>query len=1118
MRDLFLTTLNMSLTASVLVLAVLLLRLLLRRAPTWTRVLLWGLVAVRLVFPFSIESPTSVLPDRQPLSTLTEAATPAIPSQGSTAVAPSQPSTDGDFLTEATDVVGSPHIAPATDPVARVLTVGPWVWLAGILAMIGYAAISYLRLRYQVKESIPGQEKARQCDAIATPFILGIIKPTIYLPATIDEGDIAYVLAHEQAHLKRGDHLWKPLGFLLLTIHWFNPLLWLAYILLCRDIELACDERVLKELGEDNKKPYATALVNCSIPRRQLAACPLAFGEGSVKQRVGHVLNYKKPAFWVILAAVVACVITAACLLTDPVNPGQNQLKSDPVLATYEEISATVFGTDIYRRQITEITLLDSLSSAPDNAVDVSANEDGSVKLWFREDYESEVAHYTSSTETLYHMYLAADGNITAPSDCNFLFAYYYNITAIRDLSLLDTRYTRNMMSMFDSCHSLYDLNVSHLSTRRVTTMRSMFAGCWSLSVSDYVWGFDTRNVVDMKNMFMECRVAGRFDLTGWDTGKVTDMSGMFSYCDELRGVDMTGLDTRQVTDMAYMFVRCQKLSELRLNGLDTGAVKSMAYMFSECSSLTELDISHFDMRQVEDAAWMLSFCPYANLFRLPDLGELDIQELYGANFRPSGTYKGQIISMEYIKTDIVYPWDVRNIRFHNGYAVYYDYGTTDNHYDGSTGGGYLPGWNVMDSDGNRLFEQSFQELTNFNSDGLAMAYPHVGDECWVINAHGEVLSSHLAADYPYGGGVYPISGIPTDSDTEGIPMEGIAGGTSDPYKGLVAFVKDGRLGIADENGNIIISPTFAVDFSAMTEHLSLHEDIVVVEAFDHVDYSPLVLVKIRRALPAYEADSLTSLTSIRSQLAAQDKDAAILFLGDFDSYETCIDDLQTSYHSRIHTYLRDITATQFVEAPGKQVYAIVPRDADTAVTVYERTEASGTTQKGRLLYDGTPGLPVLVRCNQSDRLPNVDIHLLRNGEETAVFSPSRNIPDGHLELVGTHTERVEDWTVTFTPSDTYTHGQGLDTATVTLLPGNRFQMVVSPLGSYLPIGSYTEIDDVLVLSTDDGAYHYTFRRQTDGLVFDAAHSSPLPEHVFSSSPIRSSISDGAVFTKNEAD
>ncbi len=341
MTDVFLTVLNMSLTAGFLVLAVLLLRLLLRRAPKWINLLLWGLVAVRLLCPVTFESNLSLVPDSRPMDNVVGIVTPP-----STPSAPSSPSVDTDTsAVTIPDGEGTGSLAPtpgdSVDPIQIVAAVAANVWVLGMLVMAVYAVVSYAKIKRQVREAIPGEGNIRLCERLATSFILGVIKPKIYLPATLDGEDAAYVIAHEQAHLKRGDHLWKPLGYLLLTVHWFNPLLWVAYILLCRDIELACDEKVLAGLGKERKKDYATALVNCSVPRRQIAACPLAFGEVSVKKRVLGVLSYKKPAFWVVLAAVLACAVAAVCLLTT--RPGN---KSDKPTEEDAAFVATL-GTDV---------------------------------------------------------------------------------------------------------------------------------------------------------------------------------------------------------------------------------------------------------------------------------------------------------------------------------------------------------------------------------------------------------------------------------------------------------------------------------------------------------------------------------------------------------------------------------------------------------------------------------------------------------------------------------------------------------------------------------------------------------------------------------------------------
>jgi hypothetical protein len=221
-------------------------------------------------------------------------------------------------------------------------TVAGWVWLAGVCGMLLYALISFLRLRHRVRASVLLEKGVYVCDEISDPFILGLIVPKIYLPSGMDEQTRAYVLAHERAHLKRFDYIWKPLGFLLLSIYWFNPLLWLAYLLLCRDIELACDEKVVKELDDAGKAAYSEALVHASVTRRMVSACPLAFGETGVKGRVKSVLNYKKPAFWIILVAILACVAVAVCFLTMPKK--KDKPNEDAALPT--AVPETVWGSD----------------------------------------------------------------------------------------------------------------------------------------------------------------------------------------------------------------------------------------------------------------------------------------------------------------------------------------------------------------------------------------------------------------------------------------------------------------------------------------------------------------------------------------------------------------------------------------------------------------------------------------------------------------------------------------------------------------------------------------------------------------------------------------------------
>ena len=313
MEAVFLKVVNMSISAGWLILAVMVLRLLLRNAPKNIRVVLWGLVGFRLVCPVSIESMFSLLPSSEPLpEEFLYAAAPEVESG-----IPAVNQVINPIITESL----APMPGASANPTQIWSFIFSQIWILGMVLMLGYALISYLLLRRKVAASMRLDDNLRLCDHIASPFILGIFRPVIYLPSELDPKTADMVLAHEKAHIRRKDHWWKPLGFALLCVYWFNPLIWLGYILLCRDIELACDERVIAELGEQDKKEYASALLRCSVSRLHIAACPLAFGEVGVKDRIKTVLNYKKPAFWVIVAAVIPCVVVAVCFLTDPVSP-----------------------------------------------------------------------------------------------------------------------------------------------------------------------------------------------------------------------------------------------------------------------------------------------------------------------------------------------------------------------------------------------------------------------------------------------------------------------------------------------------------------------------------------------------------------------------------------------------------------------------------------------------------------------------------------------------------------------------------------------------------------------------------------------------------------------------
>ena len=324
--SLFWQVVRLSLTAGWMILVLLALRPLLKKAPRRFSCLLWGLVAIRLALPFSFESRVSMVPQAA-----------AAPQKIAQALNPGQMNWVSPAALAANPLPAAEAAAPAFSPASLI----PLAWGLGIAAMLLYAAISYFRLYRQVRISAPAGKRVYRCDTISTPFILGIVNPKIFLPSDLDEKTAVSVLAHEQAHLRRGDHLWKPLGYVLLSIYWFNPLCWVAYFLFCRDVEQACDEAVIERMNPQQKKDYSAALLACAAPNR-IQVCPLAFAEVGVKQRIAGVLNYRKPKFWVVALAALLCVSLTAGLLTDPVKATKAEDNTQQTLPTGTEISTTV--------------------------------------------------------------------------------------------------------------------------------------------------------------------------------------------------------------------------------------------------------------------------------------------------------------------------------------------------------------------------------------------------------------------------------------------------------------------------------------------------------------------------------------------------------------------------------------------------------------------------------------------------------------------------------------------------------------------------------------------------------------------------------------------------------
>lgn len=377
MGEIFLKLLNMSINGGWLILAVLFIRLIFKKVPKWVRCLLWGIVAIRLVCPFYIESPFSILPSAEPIksSTVVEGEVQNyIPSIDSRLTIVEN--TINPILTE-TFTYNESNSAVPLAPLQAVTYAAGFVWGLGMILLIICAAVSAIKLNKLVREAVCIRDNVYICDAVKSPFILGIVRPRIYLSSAVSERNMDYILAHESAHLKRKDHLWKALGYLLLCIYWFNPLCHIAYSLLCKDIELACDEKVVKDMAFYEKKEYSKVLLSCAAQRRMVMVCPLAFGEVGIKQRVKSVLNYKKPMLWIVIAAAAVCAILAVCFLTNPVKEYQIRItipagSTEPVCYSDAEISPKGNTLTFYAGEglgDTEITLL-PIEVGEENAYD----------------------------------------------------------------------------------------------------------------------------------------------------------------------------------------------------------------------------------------------------------------------------------------------------------------------------------------------------------------------------------------------------------------------------------------------------------------------------------------------------------------------------------------------------------------------------------------------------------------------------------------------------------------------------------------------------------------------------------------------------------------------------
>ena len=308
MEQLFIGVLNNAITVSALIIAIIVVRAFGKKMPKWIACMLWMTVAIKLVVPIQFESVLSLIPSGKPIPTNISMETKPQISSGISSV--------DEIVNPVISQSFTPEKAVSINPMQIFFHTGALAWLVGMAVMLIYAATTYMLIRKKVSASVKIDSRVYECDDISDSFILGTISPKVYIPSSLSDEARVYILKHEFAHLSRYDHLWKPLGFLILSVYWFNPLCWIAYILLCRDIEYACDEKVTKNIEKGEKAEYCRVLLENSMPRNMISACPVAFGGTDVKNRIKNVVNYKKPAFWITLASIMVCAVVGVCFAT----------------------------------------------------------------------------------------------------------------------------------------------------------------------------------------------------------------------------------------------------------------------------------------------------------------------------------------------------------------------------------------------------------------------------------------------------------------------------------------------------------------------------------------------------------------------------------------------------------------------------------------------------------------------------------------------------------------------------------------------------------------------------------------------------------------------------------
>lgn len=354
MTNVFIAILNMSFIASFVALGVILIRIPLKKAPKVFSYALWAVLLFKLLCPFTIETALSLFPvNAEPVPhNIIYSQTPSIDS--------GIPFVDNSINRAITNTVPPVNPAVTVNPMQSILLVLSLIWLAGIAILLLYALVSYFRLKYRLRMAIPVQKNIYETDRIKTAFVMGFISPKVYVPGHLSEQEMDYILMHEQTHIRRRDYLIKPLAFIAVCIHWFNPIIWFSYYLAMGDMELSCDESVLKHYGSDIRRNYSNSLLSLSAKQSGLMS-PLAFCEKGVKGRIKNVLNYKKPALWVSIMAVGAIIVAAFLLLPNAIQ-GTKDITSNTltenIILEYSDDSG--FYTENYIKKTTgdSVTLL----------------------------------------------------------------------------------------------------------------------------------------------------------------------------------------------------------------------------------------------------------------------------------------------------------------------------------------------------------------------------------------------------------------------------------------------------------------------------------------------------------------------------------------------------------------------------------------------------------------------------------------------------------------------------------------------------------------------------------------------------------------------------------------